>query len=157
MTQPVSVDDAMDDVRTEVRARLRREMARLDPASPLLEPEMFDDVEALLRTALERRRLLMMPSLLLDDTDWDLTTSLRLTSHRQRTGGLILFMKRRVLLPLTRWLYDYSRDNFERQNQVNDTLMATIETLSVEVLRLRREVDALRRAHAPASPAPDPQ
>lgn len=157
MTQPVSVDEAMNDVRTEVRARLRQEIARLDPASPLLEPDMFDDVETLLRAALERRRLLMMPSLLLDETDWDLATSLRLTSHRQRTGGLILFMKRRVLLPLTRWLYDYSRDNFERQNQVNDTLMATIETLTVEVLRLRRDVEVLRRAQtSPPSPS-DPR
>jgi hypothetical protein len=46
----------------------------------------------------------------------------------------VLFLKRRVLLPLTRWLFEYSRDNFERQARVNETLMASIETLVVEVV-----------------------
>jgi hypothetical protein len=147
----------MHDVRTDVRARLRSEISRLDPASPLLEPEMFEEVEELLRTALARRRALMSPSLLLDEHEWDLATSLRFSSHRQRTGGLVLFVKRRVLLPLTRWLYEFSRDNFERQNHVNDTLMAAVETLTVEVLRLRREVESMRRTPPPAAPSPDPR
>lgn len=118
---------------------------------------MFEEVEELLRSALGRRRALMTPSLLLDENEWDLATSLRLTSHRHRTGGVILFVKRRLLLPLTRWLYEFSRDNFERQNQVNDTLMAAVETLTVEVMRLRREVESMRRTQAPAAPPPDPQ
>jgi hypothetical protein len=93
---------------------------------------------------LARRRLLMMPSLLLDETEWELATHLKFTSHRPVTGQFVLFVKRRIVLPLTRWLYEYSRDNFERQTRVNDTLMATVETLVVEVLTLRREVEQLR-------------
>jgi len=140
----VSIDDAMSEVRAHVRARLRAELERTDPGSPLLTGNLFDEAEAIYRRALARRRLLLMPSLLLDESEWELATNLRLTSHRQRTGGVILFAKRRILLPLTRWLYEFSRDNFVRQNHVNDTLMATVETLVVEVLTLRREVESLR-------------
>jgi hypothetical protein len=144
----------MDEVRATVRARLREELARTDPSSPLLVEHVFDEAEAVYRKALERRRLLMMPTLLLDEDEWELDTSLRFSSHRRLSGRLVLFAKRRLLLPLTRWLYEYSRDNFERQARVNETLMATIETLVVEVVTLRRDVDELRarRPGPPTSP-----
>jgi hypothetical protein len=143
----------MDEVRATVRARLREELARTDPASPLLVEHVFDEAEAVYRKALERRRLLMMPALLLDEDEWELETSLRFSSHRRLSGRLVIFAKRRLLLPLTRWLYEFSRDNFERQARVNETLMATIETLVVEVVTLRREVDELR-SHRPGPPSP---
>jgi hypothetical protein len=138
------VDAVMGEVRARVRARLREDLARVDPASPLLTSHLLDDAEALYRRALERRRLLMLPALLLDEDEWELNTSLRLTSHRRVTGRVVLFLKRRLVLPIVRWLYEFSRDNFERQARVNDTLMATIETLVVEVVALRREVEALK-------------
>jgi hypothetical protein len=138
------VDAVMGEVRARVCARLREDLARLDPASPLLASHLLDDAEALYRRALERRRLLMLPALLLDEDEWELTTSLNLTSHRRVTGRAVLFLKRRLVLPVVRWLYEFSRDNFERQARVNDTLMATIETLVVEVVALRREVEALK-------------
>lgn len=146
----------MEEVRSHVRARLRAEMARADPGSPLLDRELFDEAEVIFRKALARRRLLMMPSLLLDETEWDLETSLKFTSHRPLAGRLVLFAKRKLVLPLTRWLYEFSRDNFERQTRVNDTLMATIEALVVEVVTLRREVEALRSGHVPPPSAGGP-
>jgi len=148
------VDDVMAEVRAQVRARLRAELARTDPGSPLLTGGLFDEAEAIYRKALARRRLLMMPSLLLDEAEWELATSLRFSSHRAVAGRLVLFAKRRLVLPLTRWLYEFSRDNFERQARVNETLMATIETLVVEVLTLRREVEALRDTSAPSPDRP---
>jgi hypothetical protein len=150
----LSVDEVMAEVRSEVRDRLRAELERLDPGSPLLTRGLFDDAEAIYRQALARRRLLMMPSLLLDETEWELETSLRFSSHRPLAGRLVLFAKRRLVLPLTRFLYQFSRDNFERQARVNETLMATIETLVVEVLTLRREVDALRTGQSAAPDRP---
>lgn len=150
----LSVDAVMADVRARVRARLREELARTDPASPLLAGQIFDEAEAVYRKALDRRRLLMMPTLLLDEDEWELETSLRFTSHRRRSGRLVLFAKRRLLLPLTRWLYEFSRDNFERQARVNETLMATIETLVVELVTLRREVEALRAGRSAPPDAP---
>jgi len=144
----------MNEVRAHVRARLRADIARLDPQSPLVDAALFEEAEAILQRALARRRMLLTPALLLDDHEWTLETRLRMTSHRQRTGGLILFAKQRILLPLTRWLYDYARDNFARQNQVNDTLMGAIETLVVEVTTLRREIEALKANQPPAPGAP---
>jgi hypothetical protein len=96
-----------------------------------------------------------MPTLLLDEPEWELATNLRFTSHRPMAGRFVLFAKRRLVLPLTRWLYEFSRDNFERQTRVNDTLMATIETLVVEVLTLRREVEDLRAGQPSSDRAPD--
>lgn len=146
----------MGEVRAEVRRRLREEIARLDPDSPLLAPEVFDEAEAIYRRALDHRRLLLLPALLLDEEDWELETRLRFTSHRRLAGGLVLFVKRRVLLPLVRWLYEFSRDNFERQARVNATLMAVLEALVVEIVALRREVEALRAAPRTERSARDP-
>jgi hypothetical protein len=145
----------MGEVRAHVRARLRAERERVDPSSPLLTRDLFDDAEAVYRRALAARRHLMMPTLLLDETEWELATNLRFTSHRPMAGRFVLFAKRRLVLPLTRWLYEFSRDNFERQTRVNDTLMATIETLVVEVLTLRREVEDLRAGQPSSDRAPD--
>jgi hypothetical protein len=144
VAQQQSVDEAMKEVRTLVRARLRAELERTAPGSPLLSDELFDEAEAIYRKALARRGLLMMPALLLDESEWELATNLRFASHRPVTGRLVLFVKKHMVLPLTRWLYEYSRDNFERQARVNDTLMATIETLVAEVLTLRGEIERLR-------------
>jgi hypothetical protein len=49
-------------------------------------------------------------------------------------------MKRRVLLPLTRWLFEYSQENFRRQDHVNRILFACIEELALENARLRRAI-----------------
>lgn len=154
MSTSLRVDELMEDVRARVRAQLRAELARLDPGSALVDEELFNEAEAVFRRALERRRLLMLPALLLNEEDWELSTSLRFSSHRRISGGLVLFAKRRILLPLTRWLYEYSRDNFERQVRINDTLMAAIETLVIEVVTMRREVARLTAAQAPSSERP---
>ena len=55
----------------------------------------------------------------------------------------MLFVKRRILLPLTRWLYEYTVDNFQRQERVNRMLVACIEELAIENARLRRDLARL--------------
>ena len=35
-----------------------------------------------------------------------------------------------MLLPLTRWLFEYSQDNFRRQHHLNRILFACIEELA---------------------------
>lgn len=144
----------MAEVRGRVRARLQAELARADPDSPLLADDVFVEAEGIFRRALDRRRRLVLPALLLADDDWELATSLRLTSHRRLAGRAILAVKRRLLLPLTRWLYEFSRDNFVRQVRVNETLMASIETLVVEVVLLRRELARLKAAAPDEADAP---
>jgi hypothetical protein len=46
-------------------------------------------------------------------------------------------------MPLFRWLFEYSRDNFERQRKVNDVLFACVQELAIENARLRRDLDRL--------------
>jgi hypothetical protein len=52
-----------------------------------------------------------------------------------------VFVKRQLLLPLVRWLVDYNRDNFRRQQRVNRLLAACIEELALENARLRRDLN----------------
>jgi hypothetical protein len=153
VTDELVVDEVMAEVRARVRQRVRADLARHAPGSPLLDSGIFDEAEALFRRALDARRHLVVPTLLLDDEEWELATALRFRSHRRSTGRLVLFLKRHVLLPLTRWLFEYTRDNFERQARVNETLMASIEVLVVEVVQLRRELQARgAESAAPESP-----
>jgi hypothetical protein len=44
-------------------------------------------------------------------------------------------------MPVLRWLFEYSRDNFERQRRVNQVLFACVQQLSLETARLRRELE----------------
>ena len=53
-------------------------------------------------------------------------------------------VKRRVILPLVRWLYNFSLENFRRQRHVNRLLFACIEELAIENAKLRRDVAELR-------------
>ena len=54
-------------------------------------------------------------------------------------GPALIFLKRRVLLPLMRWL-DNTLENFRRQERTNRTLFACIEELAIENVRLRRDL-----------------
>ena len=49
-----------------------------------------------------------------------------------------MLMKRAVLLPLARWLYEYTSTNFRRLQRVNRLMFACIEELAIENARLRR-------------------
>jgi hypothetical protein len=108
----------------------------------------FDLVEQALRRALESRDpdVLLLPELMGDDHDWRLQTHLDFSSHRGAVGGLIVWTKRRILLPLTRWLYEYSLENFKRQERVNRMLVACIEELAIENATLARQLQDYRMA-----------
>ena len=69
-------------------------------------------------------------------------THLTLSTHRPTIGRFILLAKRRLLLPLTRWLFEYSQENFRRQDRLNRVLFACIEELALENARLRRALAA---------------
>ena len=76
-------------------------------------------------------------------------------SHRESgAAAAVIFVKRRILMPMFRWLFEYSRDNFERQRRVNRVLFACVQELAVETARLRQELD-LRRPPA-SSGRPEP-
>lgn len=141
---PIDVRDVMAEVCARVQADVRSRLVR-SGARELDDEAVFAAVERLLLEALERRerQMLLLPELLDDEDDWRVDPSLRLASHRPIAGGAIVWLKQRLLLPLTRWLYDYSRENFARQERLNFVLMACIQRLAVENARLTARLAAL--------------
>jgi hypothetical protein len=136
------VDAVMDDIERDVRTRLRRHLVKRGGAAEYEDEAMFEAVHAVLARAVDGRNLdaTLLPELLDSDVEWRLRTTLELSSHRPAAGRAILFVKRRVLLPLTRWLFEYSQENFRRQDHLNRVLFACIEELAIENARLRRSV-----------------
>ena len=142
----------MDDIEREVRNRLRRHIIKRGGAAEYEDEAIFERVSALLGRAVDERNpdALLLPELLDSDVEWELQTHLRLTTHRPVVGRLILLVKRRLLLPMTRWLFEYSQENFRRQQRINAVLFACIEDLAIENARLRRgDTDAASAGHAP--------
>jgi hypothetical protein len=141
----VRVDEVMGEIERDVRARLRRHLLKKGGAADYEDQEIFDAVHALLSRAVDGRELdaALLPELADGDVDWRLQTHLNLTTHRPgATGRFILFAKQKLLLPLTRWLFEYSQENFRRQDRLNRILFACIEELALENARLRRRIES---------------
>jgi hypothetical protein len=47
------------------------------------------------------------------------------------------------------WLYEYSLENFRRQQRLNRLLLAVVEELAIEHARMRLRVDALEARLSP--------
>lgn len=147
---PIDVEDLMAEVRARVRADVRSRLVR-QGAHEFDDEALFDEAERLLQEALRRsdRQMLLLPELLEDEDSWRLDPSLRLSSHRPVVGPWVVGFKRRILLPLMRWLFDYSRENFARQERLNFVLMACLQRLAVDHARLTaRLADVERRTGA---------
>ena len=136
-----------------VRERLRERIITGSDAHAFEDPEVFDEVATLLHTAAgtSDANTLILPELLGAPDEWRLTTSMRYQSHRAKgPAALFAFVKRSILMPAFRWLFEYSRDNFERQRRTNLVLFACVQELAVETARLRRDV---RRLSSPGGEA----
>jgi hypothetical protein len=140
----VRVAPLMEQIESDVRSAIRRRLVERG-VTAYNDERVFERVHAVLHHAADERdlRALLLPELLGDEREWSLEPNLELSSHRPAAGKAILFAKRRIILPLTRWLFEYSQDNFRRQQQLNKILLACIEELAVENARLRADVDAL--------------
>ena len=138
------VDAVMGQIERDVRARLRRHLIKRGGAAEYEDETIFDAVHAVLARAVDARNLdaTLLPELLDGDVDWRMETHLTLSTHRPTIGRFILLAKRRLLLPLTRWLFEYSQENFRRQDRLNRVLFACIEELALENARLRRALAA---------------
>lgn len=145
---PLRVDALMREIEGDVRERLRRHVVKRGGANEYQDEAIFEQVRGVLARAADERNLdaLLLPELLDGDVEWELQTGLDLSTHRPGlVGGTILWAKRRVLLPLMRWLFEYSQDNFRRQHHINRVLFACIEELAIENARLRRDVSELSK------------
>jgi hypothetical protein len=142
----VPVDAVMTELHGRVRERLRAQLLASGGSPDFEDPALFADVEALLHAAAStpESAKLILPELLGEPDTWRLATSMRYQSHRASgPASLLIFLKRRVLMPVFRWLYEYSRDNFERQRRTNHVLFACVQELALETAQLRREVRRL--------------
>ena len=133
----------MADLHGRVRAQLRERLVRAG-SSEFSDPAVFDAVARMFERALDARDRgeLLVPELLPDEENWRVDPPLRLSSHRPVVGVALLFLKRRIMLPLNRWLYEYTREHFRRQHQVNLILFACLESLAIENAHLRRDLEA---------------
>ena len=151
----VPVDAVMTELHARVRERLRAQIVASGGSRAFDDPALFADVEALLHAAASASDTtkLILPELLGDPDTWRLTTSMRYQSHRTKgPATLFIFFKRHVLMPVFRWLYEYSRDNFERQRRTNQVLFACVQELALEAAQLRREVRRLAPGAASSEP-----
>ena len=157
-TETLSVDAVMAELQDRVKARVRADVLRHGASPALEDPAVFEAVERLLRDATDRSQpaALLMPELLGEPDSWRLETALQYRSHRSGpVAALFTFGKQRLLMPVLRWLFEYSRDNFERQRRVNHVLFACVQELAIETARLRAElhqspVRPPRSSHGPA-------
>ena len=133
----------MTELRGRVRDRLRSDLVRAGASPALEDPALFDAVEEILAGPASTRdpQALLLPELLGDPETWRLQTAMRYQSHRE---GLVarfsIGVRRRLLMPVLRWLFEYSRDNFERQRRVNLVLFACVQELTIETVRLRQQL-----------------
>ena len=124
-----------DDVR---RARRKRLLAR-GGAADYRDEAVYERVDTVIRRALEARdhEALLLPDLLSSEEEWQLALHLRFSSHRPVIGPLLVFLKKTILLPINRWLWEYSLENFRKQRRVNAILFACVEELAIENAKLR--------------------
>ena len=136
----------MAELHERVRGRLRERLLSHGASREFDDPALFADVERILQSATSTAdaQALLLPELLGDRNKWRLHTAMRYQSHRASgVASIFIFVKQRVLMPMLRWLFEYSRDNFERQRRVNDVLFACVQELAIENARLRRDVKEL--------------
>jgi hypothetical protein len=138
------VEPLIREIEARVRKELRRKILAEGGTREFEDPAVFESVERLLRRAADRLDdQVLLPEFLGAESQWRLQRHLRLTSHRPVIGPLIVFGKRRILLPLMRWLYEFSAENFARQERMNRTFMACIEELAIDNARLRSDLHRL--------------
>ena len=147
MENRIDVTRVMADIRQRANAELRERTFDRGNTPEFSDAELFDLVERILRSAVDEsdRKVLLLPEIISGNKDLTLEPSARLTSHRPLVGPLIVFVKRRLLQPLTQWLYEYSMDNFRRQAQINRILVAAVQAWAIETARLKLERDAAER------------
>ena len=143
--ETIRVPPLMKRIEEDVQSAVRRRLVKHGMPA-YADEQVFARARAMLEHAAAGRDLnvLLLPELLGDEVEWSLVPNLTLSSHRSSIGKVILLVKRHILLPLTRWLFEYSQDNFRRQERLNRILLASAEELAVENARLRADLDALR-------------
>jgi hypothetical protein len=153
-TSSIDAATVTAELQRRVRERLRQHLLDHGGSRALEDAELFAVVEHILQSGTDaaNSNALILPEMLGDPATWRLRAALRYESHRGRVfGGFAVFVKKRLLMPVFRWLFEYSRDNFERQRRVNDVLFACVQELAIETARLRLELERRGAGSAPSA------
>ena len=144
----------MRDIEADVRQMRRSRVLARGGADDYCDEAVYAGVDQVLRRAIDARDhdALLLPDFLSGEADWDLSLHLKYASHRPAVGGLLIAVKRKVLLPLMRWLYEFSLENFRKQRRINTIMFACLEELAIENARLRQALEASCVRVEPASP-----
>ena len=130
----LSTDQLMKELRREIRAR------------PLLGDDDQVDPQALadifLNDAIKRYEL--GGQRLVDPREVELRTDFRVESHRPIIGKPLVFLKRTFIMPLFRWLLEYSIANFRNQHAINHFQSVCLRALALENARLQRDLEKLK-------------
>ena len=88
------MNDILSDIHGRVGERVRAELVRNGASDALRDPAIFEEVDAVLRAAIDRSKpsALLLPELLGDPATWRLETALKYQSHRGGAGGAIIFV-----------------------------------------------------------------
>ena len=136
----------MTEVRDQVRADLHARLVAQGGGDDFDSRATFDEVDRLIAAAVahDDPRGLLIPARLPDP--WRPALSLDVPGHRGGAAGkAIHFAKSKLVLPVVRWLYEYSAENFRRQQQVNVALMACLQAIAADHARLKAKVAELER------------
>jgi len=147
----IRVESLRRDIEHDLRDPLRRRILGRGGSPEYQDRDVFRSVDGLLRRAFDDpESYALLPEFLGPESEWRLRPDFRFSSHRRFGGPLVLFVKRRIFLPLVRWLYEYTVDNFQRQERLDTALIACIEELAIENARLRRDLERLGQRLTPA-------
>ncbi|MEX2273421.1 MAG: hypothetical protein WD690_18265 [Vicinamibacterales bacterium] len=153
-TPDVKVDVVMAQLREGLRARLRDELIQHGASPALADSAIYAEVERLFRQAARTGpRGLLLPELLGDPASWRVEPALTIGSHRGAlTASVLRALKQRLIMPAVRWLFQYTHDNFKRQERVNQVLFACVQELAIENATLRREIERASAAGGASPP-----
>ena len=145
-SSPVSTEAVMEEIRGKIRDDLHARLIGHGARDDFAERAIFDEVDRVFAQALahdDPRALLLATRL---EEPWRPLLSLEFPGHRNKlAAGAIRFAKSRLVLPVVRWLFEYSQENFRRQHHLNVVLMATVQTLAADHARLKARLAELER------------
>jgi hypothetical protein len=133
----------MAELRTNMREKIRRRLRANGASEDLNDQAIFQAVDAILNQAVNDAKpgALLLPELFDNPTSSKLEIAVSYQTHRGLIGRVFVRpIKRRILVPIFRWLLDFSRNNFNRQNNINQILFSCIQVLAIENAKLRAKL-----------------
>lgn len=142
---PVRVAPVMADIEARVRERVRASMLAHGASPAYADRRVFAAVDRALGAAGDAgdARGSFLARLLQEDETWRPDAPMRITSHRLVVGPVLIFLKRRLLFPIVRWLHEYTSERFRRQQLVNEALFRAVEAVAIENALLQQRIEKL--------------